>query len=96
MSDIYTWLHTKYLNFSNDIITMTENFTKIRTKNFTDTIIMSDKIWRWINGLLVSPWVKTARAMGDAWDKVAKPVVGIWSKINRTVVDWTKQDRPES
>ena len=63
-----------------DTITISDTMSRGRTKLFSDTITMSERFKRLINGVSVL-WTRTTRGTGT------------WSKVVRSVDSWVKRSK---
>lgn len=77
-------------------ITLTEAFSKIGTflRTLTDSIILSERIQRYLNGVL-QIWESITRITGTVYTSIARTASSTYTSITRTASSiWTKRDRP--
>lgn len=70
------------------------SFSKLVSKLRSDTISLSDVIRRYLNGLIINPWLKVVKTVAT-FLKIAKPTA-TYTKTSKPDVTniWTKTDKP--
>jgi len=78
-----------------DTITITDTITRAVTKAFSETVTLSDSIRRYLNGELITKWIRKSKTATTAWSNLTK-LAASWTQKNKTEsTDWTKKEKTE-
>lgn len=77
-----------------DTINVMSTLLKLPTKLLSDSYRVFDIIRRYLNGLIINPWVKIVKTVAS-FTKIVKPTATYTKTSKPSVTDiWTKTDKP--
>lgn len=84
-----------YRRTVSDVLTAVDTFSKLIGKLFTtDNIRVSSVIRRYLNGLIINPWIKVVKTVAS-FLKITKPTATYTKTTKPSVTGiWTKTDKP--